>query len=357
MKSKVEKSSHWRHVARAAYLTPLCKTRKSKSSTRHVTGFPCLSPLSKQENVLLCRTGKNKLDWLTLYPDKVILWRTGKNKLYWRCIMTTLYYYVSERTNYYDVVSWQRYNMTYRKELTLLTLYPDNVLLWRTGKNKLYWHCILTTLYYYVSERTNYYDAVSWQRYTTYHEERFLVTLYPDNVILCRTGKTKLLWRCILTTLYDVPRGTNSSDVVSRQSYTMTYRKEQAILTLYPDNAILLRIGKNTLLWRCILTTLYYDVPERTNSIDAVSRQRSTMTYRKELTLLTLYPDNAIILRIGKDKLLWRCILTTLHYDVPERTNSIDAVSWQRYTMTYRKELYRDNVVLWLHFVRQLLII
>ena len=160
MKSKVGKNSHCRHVARAAYLTPLCKTRKSKSSTRHVTGFPCLSPLSKQENVLLCRT--------------------GKNKLYWRCIMTTLYYYVSERTNYYDVVSWQRYNMTYRKELTLLTLYPDNVLLWRTGKNKLYWHCILTTLYYYVSERRNSIDAVSWQRHTmTYRKE-----LYRDNVVL-----------------------------------------------------------------------------------------------------------------------------------------------------------------------------
>ena len=46
--------------------------------------------------------------------------------------------------------------MTYRKEQTLITLYPDNVKLCRTGKNR-------------------------------------LLTLYPDNVKQWRTGKNRLL--------------------------------------------------------------------------------------------------------------------------------------------------------------------
>ena len=294
---------------------------------------------------------------MTLYPDNVILWRTGKNKLLWRCILTTLYYDVPERTDSIDAVSWQRYT-TYHEERFLVTLYPDKVILWRTGKNKAidavsrqrytlthrkeqrYWRCFPTTLYYDVPERTNSSDVVSRQRYTmTYRKEQTLLTLYPDNVLLWRTGKNWLYWRCILITFYyDVPERRNSIDAVTWQRYTMTYRKEQTLKTLYPDNVLLWRTGKNWLYWRCILTTFYYDVPERTNSSDVVFRQRYTMTYRK-------------------DKLYCRCILTTFYYDVPERRNSIDAVSLQRYTMTYRKELYRDNVVLWLHFVRQLLII
>jgi len=56
----------------------------------------------------------------------------------------------------------------------------------------------------------------------------------------------------------------------------MTYRKEQTLMALYPDNVIL-------------------DVPERANTNDVVSRQRYTMTYRKEHTLMALYPDNVIL--------------------------------------------------------------
>ena len=59
---------------------------------------------------------------------------------------------------------------------------------------------------------------------------------------------------------------------------------------------------------------LYYEVQERTNTNDVVSRQRYTKTYQKEQTLMTPYPDNVI------------------HYDVPERTNAYDAVSRQCYT-------------------------
>ena len=137
---------------------------------------------------------------------------------------------------------------------------------------------------------------------------------------------------------------------VSRQRYTMTYRKEQTLMTLYPDNVIPWRTWKNKRKWRRIPTTLYYDVPERTNANDAVSRQRYTMTYLKEQTLMTLYPDNVILWCTGKNKRYWRCIPTTLYHDVPERTNANDAVSRQRYTM-YRKEqtlmtLYPDNVIL-----------
>ena len=75
---------------------------------------------------------------------------------------------------------------------------------------------------------------------------------------------------------YDVPERTNSNGVVSRQRYTMTYRKEQTLMALYPDNVIL-------------------DVPEIANTYDVVSRQRYTMTYRKEHTLMALYPDNVIL--------------------------------------------------------------
>ena len=56
----------------------------------------------------------------------------------------------------------------------------------------------------------------------------------------------------------------------------MTYRKEQTLMALYPNNVIL-------------------DVPERTNSNDGVSLQRYTMTYRKEQTLMTVYPNNVIL--------------------------------------------------------------
>jgi len=60
------------------------------------------------------------------------------------------------------------------------------------------------------------------------------------------------------------------------------------------------------------------------------------MTYRKEQTRITLYHDNVILGRSGK-KMNWRCILSTFNYDVPERINSINAISWQRYTSMYQK--------------------
>jgi len=118
--------------------------------------------------------------------------------------------------------------MTYRNEQTLMTPYPDNVILWRIEKNKHYWRCIPTTLYYDVSEKTNINDAVSRQRCTmTYRKEQTLMALYPDNVVL------------------DVPERTNANGVVSQQRYTMTYRKEQTLMTLYPDNVIPWRTVKN----------------------------------------------------------------------------------------------------------------
>ena len=135
----------------------------------------------------------------------------------------------------------------------------------------------------------------------TYRKEQIRMTLFLDNVILLCTGKN------------------NSNDVVSRQRYSMTNRKRQNRMTLYPDNGIIWRTGKN-------------------NSNNVVSRRRYTMTYRKQQNRKTLFPDNGIVWRTGKKKLEWRCIWTTLCYDVPEKINSNDAVSRQRYTCVYRKE-------------------
>jgi len=157
----------------------------------------------------------------------------------------------------------------------------------------------VTTFYFIVPWRTNFIGAVSWQRST----------------IHWRTGNNN--WRYIETVLYySVHDRTNLIDAVSCQHNVILrpYRKEYTRLTLYRDNVI-------------------YDVPERINSINAVSWQRYTSTYQK-------------------NKLNRRCIMTTLYYDVPERTNSIDVVSWQCNSMTYRKEqtrlmLYYDNVFLW----------
>jgi len=135
-----------------------------------------------------------------------------------------------------------------------------------------------------------------------------MTTLYLD------VPEKKMNWRCILSTFnYDVPERINSINAISWQRYTSMYQK-------------------NKVNRRCIMTTLNYDVPEK-KWIDAVSCQRSTMTYRKESTQLTLYHDNVVL----------RCT---------KRTTWIDAVSWQRNSMTYRKEqtrlmLYRDNVFLW----------
>ena len=73
---------------------------------------------------------------------------------------------VQERTNSSDAIFWQRYNMTYRKEQNRVTLYPDKVTIWRTGKSKIDWRCIPTTVYYYVQESKNSIDAVMRQLYT-----------------------------------------------------------------------------------------------------------------------------------------------------------------------------------------------
>jgi len=55
------------------------------------------------------------------------------------------------------------------------------------------------------------------------------------------------------------------------------------------------------------LATLYYDETEKINSNDAVSRQRYSMTYRKEQNRKTPFPDNGIVWHTGKSKLEWRC--------------------------------------------------
>ena len=55
---------------------------------------------------------------------------------------------------------------------------------------------------------------------------------------------------------------------------------------MYHDNGVKWRTGNYRHYWLCITTTVYSDVPETTDTIDFVSRQRCTVTYRKLHTLL-----------------------------------------------------------------------
>ena len=126
--------------------------------------------------------------------------------------------------------------------------------------------------------------------------------------VLNRQIKIKHSKCCFMTTLYyDVPKRKYLINAESWQRFTVTKRNNQTMLRLLHDNGILWRSRKNTLEWRCFLTTVYFAI---------------------------LWQSYTIYDVLERAKFDWRCLLTTVYYDVLERTNYIDAVSWHWFIIT-----------------------